>query len=99
MGLLQKPPTQPPCFPGGLAPEEHAEGAAKGPSKGQPATEEGSCASDPLTGTCSPPPRPHTCFQTPLVTSITLFLVASQTPLDSPRLLSQSLPLNTLSPR
>lgn len=41
----------------------------------------------------------HICFQTLLVTSITLFLVASQTSLDSPHLLSQSLPLNPPSPR
>lgn len=41
----------------------------------------------------------HTCFQTPMVTSVTLFLLASQTPPDSPQLLSQSLPLNPPSPR
>lgn len=41
----------------------------------------------------------HTCFQTLMVTSVTLFLVASQMAPDSPHLLSQSLPLNPLSPR
>lgn len=41
----------------------------------------------------------HTCFQTLRVTSVTLFLVASQTPLDSLHLLSQPLPLNPPSPR
>lgn len=89
------------CPPGGLAPSECGEGAAAGAIWRQLSAEEGPSAGDPPTGTCCPT-LPPACFQTPIASSISLFLFLPQTPppaLDFPQLRVPSLALAPPSPR